>query len=46
MAPWVALFPLFFFLDQVVNLYSAITLRRGLDAVWKPPERAKEEVLV
>ncbi len=46
MAPWVALFPLFFFLDQVVNLYSAITLRRGLDAVWKPPERAKVEVLV
>jgi biotin transporter BioY len=43
MAAWL---PVFFCFDQVVNLYSAITFRRGLSAVWKPPERAKREVLV
>jgi poly-beta-1,6-N-acetyl-D-glucosamine synthase len=41
-ALWLALFPMFLCLDQVVNLYSAVTLDRGLDAVWDPPERAKE----
>jgi biofilm PGA synthesis N-glycosyltransferase PgaC len=46
MASWIPLFPFFFCLDQMVNLYSAITLKRGLSAVWKPPERAKTEVLV
>ena len=46
MAAWLPLFPMFFCLDQVVNLYSAATFRRGLSAVWNPPERAKREVLV
>ena len=46
MAAWLPGFPLFFCLDQTINLYSAITIRRGLSAVWKPPERAKKEVLV
>lgn len=39
---WMATFPFFFCLDQVVNLYSAVTLKRGLDAVWDPPKREKE----
>ena len=43
---WIPLFPFFYFLDLLVNLYSALTIRRGLSAVWKPPERAKKEVLV
>jgi cellulose synthase/poly-beta-1,6-N-acetylglucosamine synthase-like glycosyltransferase len=44
-AAWLPLFPLFYCFDQSINLYSAITFRRGLSAVWNPPERAKREVL-
>lgn len=40
---WVTLFPLFFWFDQLVNLYAAITLKRGLNAIWTPPDRAKEK---
>ena len=46
MAAWIPIFPFFFCLDQIVNLYAAITFRQGLSAVWKPPERAKREVHV
>jgi hypothetical protein len=44
MASWIPLFPVFLLLDQAVNLYSAVTLKRGLNAIWSPPERAKEIV--
>jgi len=44
-AAWIPLFPFFYCLDQVVNLYSAMTYRWGLSAVWKPPERAKRKVV-
>jgi poly-beta-1,6-N-acetyl-D-glucosamine synthase len=43
-AAWIPLFPFFYFLDLLVNLYSALTIRRGLSAVWNPPDRAKREV--
>ena len=45
-AAWTPLFPFFFLLDQAVNLYSALTLKRGLNAIWNPPERAKEKAAV
>ncbi len=43
-ARWVALFPAFFWFDQLVYLYAAVTLRRGLKAVWEPPGRTREMV--
>jgi biofilm PGA synthesis N-glycosyltransferase PgaC len=45
MAAWTPLFPFFFLLDQTVSLYSALTLKRGLNAIWNPPERAKEKAI-
>jgi poly-beta-1,6-N-acetyl-D-glucosamine synthase len=39
---WVPVFPVFFCLDLALNLYAAMTLKSGLNAVWEPPERAKE----
>jgi hypothetical protein len=40
---WIPVFPFFFCLDTVVNLYATLSLKRGLNAVWDPPERAKEK---
>ncbi len=39
---YVLAFPAMFWLDQLVNIYAAVTLRRGLKAVWTSPRRRKE----
>lgn len=41
---WLPLFPFMFWLDQAINLYSCLTVTRGLDAVWKPPVRPNSSV--
>ena len=40
--PYMLAFPAMFWLDQLVNVYAAVTLRYGLKAVWTSPKRRKE----